>query len=267
MARLARAAYSTFETDGGTALREQLAADGLSLIATFHWIAPDETTTLRRAGRDRGGQAYLAGDDDRLLLIFRGSTDTTDWVTNLQTGKRTVKVGGRAVRLHAGFLLSYRQMAEGIDAAIAAEMARRSRPLVIVGHSLGGALAQIAAAVSPRPELEACYSFGAPRVAASWFRRALTVPHYRVVNGWDVVPIVPPALLGYAHTGPSYHLRRDPPGTRLGRGRSPLRTLWIYLRSAVGMAFGRPWAGVRDHETDRYVARLDTVAARPGGNG
>lgn len=261
MARLAKAAYSPFETDGGAELKAQLAEMGLTLVETFDWEAPSDAVT-RRDRRDRGIQAFLASGADRVLLIFRGTTDKSDWATNVQAGKRRVEVGGRTVFLHAGFLLSYRQVSERIETAVAAELDRHSRPLYIVGHSLGGALAQIATALSTRPELTACYTFGAPRIAASWFRRVLTVPHYRVVNGWDVVPTVPPALLGYGHTGPSWHLKRDPPNTVLGRGRSVFRTLWIYVRGAFGLAFGRPWPGVRDHETARYVARLESLSTK-----
>jgi hypothetical protein len=262
MARLAQAAYIDFASDGGAELKAQLARMGLTLVATFDWDAPEHGAKLRER-RDRGSQAYLASGPDKVLLIFRGSSEKSDWATNLQVGKRRVEVGDRVVFLHAGFALSYRQIEKRLLAEVDAEMARQSRPLYIVGHSLGGALAQIATAMSTRPELTACYSFGAPRVAASWFRRTLTVPHYRIVNGWDVVPTVPPALIGYGHTGPSWHLKRDPPNTVLGRGRSPLRTVWINVRSLFGMAFGRSWAGVRDHEIGRYAERLETLAKKP----
>jgi hypothetical protein len=261
MARLAKAAYSPFETDGGTGLSAELAREGLTLVEAFDWTAPPEAVT-RRDRRHRGSQAFLAAGPDVVLLIFRGTTDKSGWATNFQAGRRRVKVGDRTVLLHAGFYLAYAQVRDRIEAAVDAEMAKSSRPLVIAGHSLGGALTQIATALSPRPELAACYTFGAPRVSANWFRRALRVPHYRIVNGWDVVPTVPPVLLGYGHTGASYHLKRDPPHTRLGRGRSFLRTVWIYIRGTFGMALGSPWPGLHDHETTRYITRLEHVAGQ-----
>lgn len=264
MSRFAASAYSTFETDSGTALKGEISAAGFDLVQTFDWEVPPEAMS-RRERRDRGIQAYIAGNDTMLVVAFRGTTDNADWATNLQSGKRIATTPqGRKVPLHAGFWLAYSQIAVPLERAIAVELDRKSRPLVFTGHSLGGALAQIAAAVSGRPENSACYTFGAPRVAASWFRRVLQVPHYRFVNGWDVVPIVPPALLGYGHTGPCWHLKRDPPATSLSRGRSGLRTIWINLRGLVGIVFGREWAGTRDHAIGAYGARIAAVA---GGGG
>ncbi len=260
MARLAEAAYTPFEADNGARLRAELGAAQLELVATFDWDAPPEAIRPRDR-RDRGVQAYIASGETMLVVVFRGSSEKADWATNLQSGKRRAQIGERSVLLHAGFWLAYSQIAMSLEAAIATELDRLPRPLIFTGHSLGGALAQIAAAVSTRPEAAACYTFGAPRVSGSWFRRALRVPHYRFVNGWDVVPVAPPILLGYAHTGPSWHLKRNPPKTVLGRGRSMLRTVWINIRSLFGAAFGRDWAGIRDHEMGHYRARIQSLGA------
>lgn len=259
-ARLAALSYSYHETDGGAELRGLLAPAGLAVVETFAWLPPDDGP-IRGQRRDRGLEAYLAEHDQYVVLVFRGTEDARDWATNLQVGKRKLKVAGRTIRLHAGFLRSYQQVGSRIEAALDRTLAQRSRPLFVIGHSLGGALAQIATAVSRRPELAACYTYGAPRVAATWFRRTLRAPHHRVVNGWDVVPIVPPVLLGYGHTGQSHNLRRDPPATVITAGRSAWRATWINVRSLAGLAFGRDWVGLRDHEIENYVVRLDSVAA------
>jgi alpha-beta hydrolase superfamily lysophospholipase len=78
-------------------------------------------------------------------------------------------------------------------------------PLFLTGHSLGGALATLAASRWPA---RACYTFGAPRVGDGAFARTLRAPLYRVVNGQDVVPRVPPAsdLLGFADAGELHQL-------------------------------------------------------------
>jgi hypothetical protein len=74
--------------------------------------------------------------------------------------------------------------------------------LYITGHSLGGALAQIASAVFDRDNLAACYTFGSPRVGTADFDRQVKCPHYRVINNWDLVPGIPlPWFQGYRHTG------------------------------------------------------------------
>ena len=52
----------------------------------------------------------------------------------------------------------------------------------ITGHSLGGALAQIASAALSRDNLAACYTFGSPRVGTAGFDEQVKCPHYRVIN-------------------------------------------------------------------------------------
>jgi len=64
-------------------------------------------------------------------------------------------------------------------------------PIYITGHSLGGALAQIAAAVLGSDQVGACYTYGSPRVGNSYFDLWVKVPSYRVLNYADIVPQVP----------------------------------------------------------------------------
>jgi hypothetical protein len=66
------------------------------------------------------------------------------------------------------------------------------------GHSLGGALATLAAGRYERaPEV---YTFGAPRVGDGEYVESLDTPVYRIVNGRDVVPKLP--VRGpYRHAG------------------------------------------------------------------
>ena len=74
----------------------------------------------------------------------------------------------------------------------------------ITGHSLGGALAQIAAAALDRDNLAACYTFGSPRVGTAGFDEQVKCPHYRVINNWDLIPGLPLAFFrGYRHNGES----------------------------------------------------------------
>ena len=61
----------------------------------------------------------------------------------------------------------------------------------ITGHSLGGALAQIASAALIRDNLATCYTFGSPRVGTAGFDEQVKCPHYRVINNWDLVPGLP----------------------------------------------------------------------------
>ncbi len=125
--------------------------------------------------------------------------------------------GISGVMVHCGFLEVFSRCKSEIEAAVD-ESVPSTLGLYITGHSLGGALAQIAAAALNRDNLAACYTFGSPRVGTAGFDEQVKCPHYRVINNWDLVPGLPLALFrGYRHNGDprlltpktSFALRRD----------------------------------------------------------
>jgi hypothetical protein len=80
--------------------------------------------------------------------------------------------------------------------------------LLVVGHSLGGALAAIVAYqlhLHRVRSVDAVYTFGMPRVGGEVFRSAynevLGMTTYRLVYGNDIVATVAPSELGYRHVG------------------------------------------------------------------
>jgi hypothetical protein len=94
------------------------------------------------------------------------------------------------VRVHCGFLDAFNGCKSEIEAAVNESVPSNLR-FYITGHSLGGALAQIASAALNRNNLAACYTFGSPRVGTAGFDEQVKCPHYRVINNWDLVPGVP----------------------------------------------------------------------------
>lgn len=76
------------------------------------------------------------------------------------------------------------------------------RPVWFTGHSLGAALATIAAAryaaVNP---VQGLYTFGSPRVGNAVFAATMPGNVYRVVNNNDIVTRLPPEIAGYVHVG------------------------------------------------------------------
>lgn len=86
---------------------------------------------------------------------------------------------------------------------------RLDGPLVLTGHSLGGALATLAASVL-RPDL--LVTLGSPRVGDAAF--AATLDGIRIVrlkHCADLVTTVPPTALGYQHVGERLYI--DASGT------------------------------------------------------
>ncbi|KAJ7692125.1 alpha/beta-hydrolase [Mycena rosella] len=174
-------------------------------------------------------QGFIARDDGRkeFVVALRGSASVTDALLDanillvpfLTPG---VKLPPHA-RVHAGFLAAWDTVALQITAALTA--ARRLHPghrLVTVGHSMGGALATLAAVsllqlfpASPMLDQTRTYSYGAPRVGNAVFAAHVNAEFgaraYRVVHTDDGVPTMIPTSLGYHHHGIEYWQHADPP--------------------------------------------------------
>lgn len=211
--------------------------------------------------------AFLAVCPGELaVLAFRGTADVGDWAIDLNAVPRPMP-GRPGIRIHSGFWDAYARVAAEIAAAVGQLPANGFGEvgLYITGHSLGGALAQIAAAALERDTLAACYTFGSPRVASAGFDALVKCPHYRVVDDWDLVPAVPPPspawLGGYRHTGDARLLAGPHPAEAQRRDRDLVPRLLADLWSlAVWPLTGR-LTSVDDHMIWTYRAKLAAIAA------
>lgn len=240
----ATVAASTAQTR--SALESGLAAIGFTLAAVFS---------------HRSTQAYLAVSPQFAVLAFRGTQQLDDWGINVDALMADLHLpGGRGtVRAHEGFLNAYQGCAAVIGAALTAHVGDHLG-LYITGHSLGGALAQIASASLERDTLAACYTFGSPRVGSLAFDAVVKCPHYRLIDHWDIVPTVPPPFYqGYLHSGdPRYiargvqaALRRDrDAGAKVVTNLIGLSNLLVFRRAKI----------VDDHMIGRYRAILENIA-------
>ncbi len=140
------------------------------------------------------------------FIAFRGSADVADWIADFDfvPAPYTPVVGFGQV--HAGFQDIYGCVRASIAAKLPAATSGCSQ-ILITGHSLGGALAVLAApdvaqGMPPNTVEPRLTTFGGPRVGVPDFKAAFDAAIeccYRVVNFLDIVPLVPPAP--YVHVG------------------------------------------------------------------
>ena len=170
-----------------------LATVGFELIAVFE------------EAHGKGSFGFLAADQQCAVLAFRGTepSDRTNIIDDARFLPRTWSVNGRAMgRVHSGFADALQRIWSFVGVALQ----DLTTPVWCTGHSLGGALATLAAS---RAEVEKLITFGSPRVGDAAFRDMLAthVPAAkRYVNCSDAVPQVPPAP--YRHYGVLHYIDR-----------------------------------------------------------
>lgn len=147
----------------------------------YHFLAPNEKDT----------QGFIMGNDQIIVLVFRGTTSIQDWLTNLDIALTEACEG----RVHRGFWEALEIVwAEIIEKL--SEFRDNNQRVFITGHSLGAALATLATARLLQDDtkqdwVKGLYTFGSPRVGdsdfAAWFDRQFRNFTFRFVNNCDVV--------------------------------------------------------------------------------
>ena len=242
-------------------LREAWSDRTAALMAACSQLAyvQDPAPLLAAGGlrlRATAGRAILAVGAGVAVLAFRGTDCLADWRLDLSAELEQLPGAAVGVRVHRGFLAAFQADRARVEAAVAAHVPADLR-LLITGHSLGGALAQMATAVLERDNLAACYTFGSPRVGTLGYGPLIKAPHYRVVNGWDPVPGVPaPGLRGYVHSGDPRLLTGDHLAA-YRRDRSLAGRLLVDLAGVTR----RDLLCSADHDIGLYRARLEEIAA------
>jgi hypothetical protein len=144
----------------------------------------------------QGLQAFVTGDEERVIVAFRGSQEIVDWVTNFNFAlvDAPADLPGRA---HRGFSRALDAAWPELESAVVTA-GGRDKPIWVTGQSLGGALAILAAVRLQREgyALAPVYAFANPRVGDAPFtvaaHEALQGRVHRYVNDRDLVPRLPP---------------------------------------------------------------------------
>jgi len=157
-------------------------------------------------------------EEGKLHLSFRSSQapgNKIDLHYNLKISKRRDKIFPQNnIRGYSGFLDKYHAIRPAILKRM--DMLAPDQPVVLLGHSGGGAIAAIAFMDLTQlyPEIDLVgITYGMPRVfnwhGAAWFEQYRN-KFIRIVNGRDAIPNFPPALFGYRHIGRLIRIGRRP---------------------------------------------------------
>jgi lipase (class 3) len=257
---------------------ETLVPETITKISTLFGLSD-----VRLLGR--ATKSTLPLTDTRGIIVKKGNaaivafagTDPLhilNWLSDFSLGRPKSAV-------HQGFLDAAAAVWGDVKTALTAALAASS-PVFITGHSLGAAIAVVTADFA-RKELNLTnaqiYLYGCPRVGrddfVSPYNDTFRTKTYRLVHGADIVPTVPPPLLGFHHvggylacaSGAKFSAGRtapdfgsDEPMASAGLGQQ-LGGLFVGISrntrsDAVGNLSVLLPPGIGDHLPDRYCAAL-----------
>ena len=200
-----------------------------------------------------GAQAYYLTNGVERVLSFRGTevTQKSDIRADLTSGKN---YESNKTLVHVGFRKEVNKIWEDILQELLNDKSDQSAPLYITGHSLGAAMATIAASrLQETMKVEALITFGSPRVGTQEFVDGLGVQHHRVINCCDSVTRVPLWIMGFRHHGVITYL--DFNGN--ARDYSGWRLLLDQVLARKRALEKREWfSNVFDHMMDNYIYKL-----------
>ena len=185
----------------------------------------------------KSSQGIVIQHENYVVAAFRGTDELVDWLDNIKVSPTKGPLGN----VHSGFynalldiwgrpempesermwncIQKFRERDADPDYTELPKwlegLKKPKRSLWLTGHSLGGAMATLAAAwLSERKiPFSGAYTFGQPRVGDDDFQIALDTKlikrFFRFQNNNDIVTRVPARLMGYEHVGRYIHITED----------------------------------------------------------
>lgn len=157
------------------------------------------------AATDTQGYVGILPSNKSIYVVYRGSQDIRNWVTNLDAVKTSyTSYPNCNCKVHKGFYDAEQKVIFGVISEVKSLLSSLSGYSVkVTGHSLGAALAQLSAMdITNAGIATAVYNFGQPRVGDSAYANFATpvVKVWRVTHNKDTVPHVPFTSMGFYHT-------------------------------------------------------------------
>jgi hypothetical protein len=176
-----------------------------------------QTTLTACGGFELINSCLIGKNEDGIIVAFRGTLPPSvkdpesfmDWIeVDFFAIPRTGQPGLGAVPglVHSGFYDATMSIISGVIQAIQTLNPNRDLPVYVTGHSLGGAMASIAAWILSQNAgipVSKVITFASPKPGESNFKMAYEakITQVRYENYQDVVPLMPPGgeFLGVAN--------------------------------------------------------------------
>jgi len=159
----------------------------------------------------------------------------------------------------ARYILGFKQALDKIWPKIEKTIinCKSKRDVYFTGHSLGGAMATLAAVRCSRlhntPQPSGLYTFGSPKVgnrAFASFAKELCIPGARWVNNVDIVTRVP--FWPYVHIGAYQYMNHNGWMKKF----TPIQMVWDRIKGAlIGIKYGKINYFV-NHGSEKYVKNI-----------
>jgi triacylglycerol lipase len=211
---------------------------------------------IRVTGFDnKSSQAAIVEHNDYICMAFRGTDELEDWLDNIKITATRQLFGS----FHLGFWEAVQDIWPPMLARYEEAQKNGSRPLFITGHSLGGAMATIAAAIMMHENkaVAGVYTFGQPRamrpLTSMKFNAQYKGIFFRFHNNNDIVTRVPAAVGGFRHVGTYLYISEE-------RIIIENAGFWFrfldYIDGALSHIKKRGLDMIADHDIDEYLAAV-----------
>ena len=200
-----------------------------------------------------------------LFVGFRGTAFLYDWKINLRASLVDVtseefyrplptQFSGK---VHKGFFEETMRMAVRLSDEMVQQQGRKVSHILFTGHSLGGAVAALTQKLWLFPTTSA-WIFGTPRYCDSTFHLSCKgKPPVHSVRSQDIVPSVPPKILGYADHPTSFHTNGVPVVSSIRSSG------WPYFIWRMSLFLGKR---LEPHSMEGYRQQIGLVAGASGCN-
>ncbi|KAL7795341.1 alpha/beta-hydrolase [Trichoderma ceciliae] len=183
-------------------------------VACSDNVCPDVAGTVVNSfvGSVTGIGGFVAVDNahQQIVLSFRGSNNLRNFITDVVFAFTDCSLAS-GCEVHKGFNDAWNEVSSAATAALSQALnANPSFGIIATGHSLGGAVATLAASFLRDQGFPIdIYTYGSPRVGNDVYANFVTSQpggEFRVTHVDDPVPRLPPIVFNYRHVSPEFWL-------------------------------------------------------------